>query len=199
MKYNNISTSSYFTISVAFMFLYIIFQLIMKYGSTVNKYIICNGPKCKEGFSETSSPSYSHTVDLPLTTTISCNNFCGPQSKCAITGTQCTSDVDCSGCQPPDYKRPQCNDNNYQPYTYDMKDYAYLSPNHKYVEIQKGYEGEDRWTQSFNKGLELYNRKMKANYPLDEYAEKYLPKYQTTISATGTFYETTPPGYNCLD
>lgn len=46
------------------------------------------------------SGKQSNTVDLPLTTTYSCNNFCGPTSVCSITGQQCLSDVDCSGCNP---------------------------------------------------------------------------------------------------
>ena len=45
-------------------------------------------------------PEYSHSVDLPLTTTYSCKNFCGPPARCSITGQQCTSDIDCPGCQP---------------------------------------------------------------------------------------------------
>ena len=49
---------------------------------------------------DTGSPETSHTVDLPLTTTYSCKNSCGPQSRCSITGHQCTSDIDCPGCQP---------------------------------------------------------------------------------------------------
>jgi len=42
----------------------------------------------------------SHTVDLPINNTISCKNTCGPQSRCSISGEQCTSDVDCYGCLP---------------------------------------------------------------------------------------------------
>ena len=49
---------------------------------------------------DTGNPETSHTVNLPLTTSYSCDNFCGPQSRCAITGHQCTSDIDCPGCQP---------------------------------------------------------------------------------------------------
>jgi hypothetical protein len=47
---------------------------------------------------DTGSPETSHNVDLPLNTTYSCSNMCGPLSRCAITGEQCTSDVDCYGC-----------------------------------------------------------------------------------------------------
>ena len=44
--------------------------------------------------------STSHTVDLPLTTSYSCTNFCGPTARCSITGQQCSADIDCPGCQP---------------------------------------------------------------------------------------------------
>jgi hypothetical protein len=44
--------------------------------------------------------SHSHNVDIPINTRYSCQNTCGPASTCAITGEQCTSDVDCYGCQP---------------------------------------------------------------------------------------------------
>lgn len=42
----------------------------------------------------------TQTVNLPLTTTTSCNNICGPTSRCSITGQQCMTDLDCSGCMP---------------------------------------------------------------------------------------------------
>ena len=46
------------------------------------------------------SQAYSHTVDLPINTTFSCENMCGPTAVCSITGEQCTSDIDCHGCLP---------------------------------------------------------------------------------------------------
>ena len=61
----------------------------------------------KEGFNpnalltyDSNSPKNSHNVDV-VNNEYSCSNFCGPQSQCAITREQCTSDVDCQGCQPP--------------------------------------------------------------------------------------------------
>ena len=60
-----------------------------------NNYII----ECFTSFNKESSKT-SHTVDLPLTTTYSCQNFCGPTARCAITGQQCFTDIDCPGCQP---------------------------------------------------------------------------------------------------
>ena len=49
---------------------------------------------------DTGSPLTSHNVDLPLTTTLSCQNKCGPSSRCYLTGQQCTADIDCPGCRP---------------------------------------------------------------------------------------------------
>ena len=42
----------------------------------------------------------SQNVNLPLNTTTTCHNFCGPPARCAITGNKCTSDIECPGCQP---------------------------------------------------------------------------------------------------
>jgi hypothetical protein len=46
------------------------------------------------------NPKFSHTVDIPLTTTYTCQNMCSSQSKCYLTGGNCTSDIDCVGCNP---------------------------------------------------------------------------------------------------
>ena len=46
------------------------------------------------------TPETNHNVNLPINTTYSCENVCGPLSRCSKTGEQCTSDVDCYGCQP---------------------------------------------------------------------------------------------------
>ena len=60
-----------------------------------NKYITeCFGNMPVEGSNMT------HTVSLPLTTTYSCKNMCGPTGRCSITGEQCMADIDCVGCQP---------------------------------------------------------------------------------------------------
>jgi hypothetical protein len=48
----------------------------------------------------------NYTVNLPLTTTTTCNNFCGPFAKCAMTGQQCLSDLDCTGCTPKNLSMP---------------------------------------------------------------------------------------------
>ena len=42
---------------------------------------------------EESVGATSHTVNLPLTTTYSCTNFCGPTARCSITGQQCSAAI----------------------------------------------------------------------------------------------------------
>jgi hypothetical protein len=69
-----------------------VFQMI--HFLSVNDYISIQ--KKRESFTSGSS----HTVNLPLNTTYSCQNFCGPTARCAMTGQQCLADVDCPGCQP---------------------------------------------------------------------------------------------------
>ena len=58
----------------------------------------------KEGFNpnalltyDSNSPKNSHNVDV-INNPYSCSNFCGPKATCLKTGEQCTSDVDCKGC-----------------------------------------------------------------------------------------------------
>ena len=58
-----------------------IFILNWSHYLSINKYIV-------ECFTNVSSKT-SHTVDLPLTITYSCTNFCGPTARCAKTGQRC--------------------------------------------------------------------------------------------------------------
>lgn len=153
---------------------------------------------------------YTHTVNLPINDPVSCRNFCSPQSKCVITGEQCTADVDCTGCQRMEtnkeketkpFYHPSNNAGkggqlSYSSLTTDFDDNL-SSPIHSTVDyLVPSYQGIDKWTNSFNQGLKLYNQKQ-------EIAEKYstpnhisAPTYPTTVSMTGTFYETTPPPAN---
>jgi hypothetical protein len=140
-------------------------------------------------YKDLNSPLYSHTVNLPINDPISCKNFCGPKSQCLITREQCTSDVDCKGC------------NRIHPVGYYINEFSEIYPGSKKSQIKRPYEGVDLWEDSFNKGLELYNKKREA---VDKYSNvlrginysDYDVKYPMTISATGLFYETTPPASN---
>ena len=76
-----------------------------------------------EGFNATEGNDTTHTVNLPLNTTSSCSNFCGPTARCSMTGQQCTSDIECPGCQP-NVSQPQ---NQYTPNV----PYNTIAPNKK--------------------------------------------------------------------
>lgn len=69
---------------------------ILSYGTYLirKKYIV----ECFKAV-DMGSPETSHNVDQPINTKRSCKNMCGPLARCSITGEQCTSDVDCYGCQ----------------------------------------------------------------------------------------------------
>lgn len=56
------------------------------------------------------SQKTSHTVDLPLNTSYTCQNFCGPTARCAITGHQCSIDAACPGCQTYSSSMPKTKD-----------------------------------------------------------------------------------------
>ena len=99
--------STLFLVIASFILIIVIFKWIDYLTS--NTYIT----ECFTGgpVQEESGGATSHTVDLPLTTTYSCNNFCGPLARCSITGQQCSADIDCPGCQPyspPLKKGPDC-------------------------------------------------------------------------------------------
>ena len=140
-------------------------------------------------YKDLNSPLYSHTVNLPINDPISCKNFCGPNAQCLITREQCTSDVDCKGC------------NRIHPVGYYINNFSEIYLGSKNSQIKRPYEGVDLWQDSFNKGLELYNKKRDA---VDKYSNnltafnssEYEVKYPMTISAAGLFYETTPPASN---
>ena len=223
-----------------------LFWIVIKYGTNV----LNNFCSVKEGltdferysekiipyprdavinYNDINSPLYSHTVNLPINDPVSCKNFCGPNAKCLLTGEQCTSDVDCYGCNPGPKPQNTCTTQDVMPYDDAGKlgqnlglqysplttgynnhntDFAQIYPGSKDAELTVPYQGLDIWTESFNKGLQLYNKKRES---ADEYAEGisnaiplasksklpyYEPKYPMTVSLTGQFYETTPPASN---
>ena len=180
-------------------------------------------------YNDLNSPQYSHTVNLPINDPVSCKNFCGPKSQCAITREQCFSDIDCQGCNPGPTPQSKCITKEVFPYDATGKlgqnqglqysplttgynnhnaDFAQIYEGSKYAQLQVPYQGLDNWTDSFNKGLELYNKKRKIADKYNEVIIDDIPifstskldyyenKYPTTISATGLFYETTPPASN---
>lgn len=219
----------------------LLFWVIIKYAGTV-----CGSKTLKEGLTEfekysqkivpypkdavinyndVNSPLYSRTVNLPINDPVSCKNFCGPKGQCLLTREQCTSDIDCQGCNPGPKPQSNCITKEVDPYDnggklgqqglqYSPLTTGYNNHNADFAQIYEGskdaqltvpYQGLDTWTDSFNKGLELYNKKRESE---DKYSvadlgfgfgskkQYYEPKYPMTISMTGQFYETTPPASN---
>ena len=148
------------------------------------------------------SGSTSHTVNLPLTTTYSCQNFCGPTARCSITGQQCFADIDCPGCQPntPPLKRSNATvpgDNDAGKLTLGVTpQYSSLTSGYgtqetritsnMYSKPAMANFGVDTWSDSFNEGKTLFDKRYKpsANVKMLNYPERY--------TLTGQFIEDGP-------
>jgi hypothetical protein len=144
------------------------------------------------------SSKTTHTVDLPLTNTVSCQNFCSPSSRCAISGQQCFTDIDCPGCQPstPFTKKTAqgCvpGDNDAGKLTVGVTpQYSSLTSGYgtqKAIITDKLYGkplessfGVNNWRASFNASQDLFNNRYKPNQL------QYMPNYPPMYSATGEF------------
>ena len=221
-----------------------LFWLVIKYGAEIyNKKCLIEGltefekysykiiPYPKDAvinYNDVNSPLYSHTVNLPINDPVSCKNFCGPQSQCAKTREQCTSDIDCLGCNPGPKPLNECIKKEVEPYDATGKlgqnlglQYSALTTGYdnnnanfseiyngsKDVQIIKPYLGVDLWTESFNKGLKLYNKRRETTEKYSQGISNAIPiasnnlpnitpKYPLSYSVTGQFYETTPPAGN---
>ena len=193
--------------NILFMLLisFILFVAIFKWIDflTKNDYIMecfTNGP-IKEEY----NGSTSHTVDLPLTTTYSCTNFCGPTARCAITGQQCFADIDCPGCQPysPSLKGssdssvsvPGDNDAGkltwgvtpqYSPLTSGYGTQEAVITSNMYSKPAMPNFGVDTWTSTFKEEETLFNKRYKPS------GLKYMPNYPERYSLTGQFIEDGP-------
>ena len=196
---------------------YIIFIFVIGLG--LGLYFI--NSKFKEGFDpnalltyDSNSPKNSHNVDV-VNNTNNCSNFCGPRSQCALTREQCTSDVDCQGCQPiidapPKYltstevkplndagKLTWTQTPQYSTLTTDIgTEAAYVIPGSKEAEIIRPYEGYDMWTKSFNFGLSLADKKLVYDHSPEPEEYRSIPVYPITRTATGLFYDTGPTASN---
>ena len=162
---------------------------------------------------DTNTPLTSHNVDLPLNTEYSCKNWCGPNSQCLITREQCTSDVDCQGCQPLNTNNPIVSsddvpgDNDagkltwnqtpqYSPLTagYGTGTTAYII--NRNADVPLTYEGIDTWGPSYNAGVELLDDKLSWIYSKDPNKYKNLPQYPIETTTTGLFWGVGPTPAN---
>ena len=175
----------------ALILLFIIFNMI-NYLVKDNYIVECftNGP-LQQDFKN------SNTVNLPLNTTYTCQNFCGPTARCAITGQQCLSDTDCPGCQPYSPPLPKTKDcipgNNdagkltsgVTP-TYSLLTSGYgtrerVITKNLYSKPSQANFGYNTWRQSFNEEQELFNKRYKPNQL------QFMPNYPQMYSITGEF------------
>jgi hypothetical protein len=144
------------------------------------------------------SSKTSHSVDLPLTNTYSCNNFCGPNARCAITGQQCFTDIDCPGCQPSSPFKKETQEINVPGNNDAGKLTVGVTP--QYSSLTSGYGtqkavvndklygkplqptfGVNTWRKSFDVAQNLFNARYKPNQL------KYMPNYPPMYSITGEF------------
>ena len=158
------------------------------------------------------TPLTNHNVDVPLTTTYSCENFCGPNSQCSKTREQCTSDIDCYGCQPPPRNEPPYvtkdvrgqndagkmtyNQNpQYSELTTDIGTQASLY-NPINIEVPQPYLGVDKWMKSANAGMQIADYKEKYKFQNDPDKYKNMPTYPDRPSVTGLYIEDGPLAAN---
>jgi len=193
-----------------------LFMGILKWGNYLIKTKPCSN-KFKEGFDmyapptiDMGTPETSHTVNLPINTTFSCENVCGPLARCSKTGEQCTSDVDCYGCQPkvyePDYAMKDIGGQNdagkltggitprYSTLTTDIGTQAKLYGKGENLMPMQYFKGVDQWTKPFKAGMELYNKKFNPNIQV----LPFLPKYPQRPSLSGEFVDDGPLAANAF-
>jgi hypothetical protein len=196
------------------------FMGILRWGNYLIKTKPCNSVQnktFKEGFDmyapptiDMGTPETSHTVNLPINTTFSCENVCGPMARCSKTGEQCTSDVDCYGCQPkvyePLYEMKDVGGQNdagkltsgitprYSALTTDIGTQAKLYGEGENLMPMQYFKGVDQWTKPFKAGMELYNKKFNPSIEV----LPFLPKYPPRPSLSGEFIDDGPLAANAF-
>lgn len=172
---------------------FILFIFIMDWFKylTINDYIV-----------ECFTSGTSHTVNLPLTTSYSCKNFCGPTARCSITGQQCLSDIDCPGCQPYSPPLPKTSASvpaaddagkltvgvspTYSPLTSGYGTHERIITKDMYAKPAMPNFGVDIWTKDFDESKKLFDKRYKPPQL------QYMPNYPKRYSLTGEFIEDGP-------
>jgi hypothetical protein len=154
--------------------------------------------------------AYTHTVNLPINTTFSCKNMCGPYSRCSLTGETCLSDVDCYGCQPNTSELSNTFiESNVVKGEDDAGKYSYLTPTYSELTTDPGTRakliapsdkftpppdyntGVNMWRAQFDEGESLYDEVYKPPATLTN-----LPTYPPRYSLSGQFMENGPLAAN---
>lgn len=156
----------------------------------------------QEGYTNTTM-QYSHTVNLPINTSVSCDNKCGPPNRCSITGEQCSTDVDCYGCQVMDKTTSSFSSvevpgyydagNRKNPYSVLTIDATNNVGKLKTSEAPPVYfQGVNTWRQAFDTGNALYNQKYNPSLAF----QPFLPRYAPRPTLSGEFVDDGPPAAN---
>ena len=185
-----------------------VFNWIQKNGN----YVFQKVPNNKESFVgyeylDTGTPNATHTVDLPINNTLDCSNMCGPLARCYKTGEQCSSDIDCPGCNPysPDeeYKIPYNKEYRGQN---DAGKLSYLAPQYSELTTDIGtqakliadknrsppdyFKGVNTWRQTFDEGQRLFDKRFySGSYPM-------APTYPQRQTLSGEFIDDGPLAAN---
>ena len=181
---------NYFLSLYCIILLFIIFYWI--HFLSKNKYI-----------TECFTSGYSSSVDLPLNTKYSCNNFCGPNARCSITGQQCMADIDCPGCQPHTPPLPKYNSNNiigdndagkltigitpqYSPLTSGYGTNERIITNDLYSKPSMASFGVNTWITEFQEEKKLFDKRYKPK------ELQYMPNYPSKYTLSGILTEDGP-------
>lgn len=175
--------------------LYIVFYLI--HSLTASDFIyFCNDCLKNNGLKE-NFENQTVTVDLPINTRYSCQNFCSPTARCAITGQQCFTDFDCPGCQekkddeenePTPVNVPGDNDAGkltigvtpqYSPLTSGFGTHQ-LMLEHENQPAQADF-GVNTWETDYKETKQLFDRRYKPDNL------EFMPDYPNIYSLTGDF------------
>ena len=174
MKYTN-----YLWIFAILVLLYMVFHMI--HMLSLSGFIYFGG---KEGFN-----NQTVTVNMPINTPYSCNNFCGPTSRCAITGQQCFTDMDCPGCKLNTTNHVQ-GDNDAGKLTVSQSpEYSSLTSGYGTQQLMLEHSkkpsqsnvGINTWKSGYNKTKQLFDSRYKPTNL------EFMPQYTNTYSLTGEF------------
>lgn len=186
----NISKKALFTISLA-IFSFLLYIGVIEWGIYLTKNMV-------ECFTvDRGTSSTTHTVNLPINTTFSCQNMCGPLARCSKTGEQCSSDIDCPGCKPPVSQEllkdlsvniPAYNDSgkltteatpNFSVLTSDFGSRAETyRENSTFLKVPTYNIGYNTWRKTYDKGTTLFNSRNSLSPNEIEEAPHY-PKRKT--------------------
>jgi hypothetical protein len=159
---------------------------------------------------DTGSPSTNHTVNLPINTDYDCENKCSPLQRCYKTGEQCSSDIDCYGCNPYSKRKQPLIDKvvggeneagklttsftpTFSSLTTDIGTQAKIINKKSMFEPAPAYnQGVNLWKKTFDVGMELHDIRYNPSYEQTQ----FIPKYPERKTLSGEFEDNGPLASN---